>query len=539
MPKHGTAKLFFFSLILIYAVYAGVFIYNTSFVIDGQRCYSLFDDAMISMRYAQNLAHGDGLIWNPDGEKVEGFTNPLWVLFMTVFHLFPISPAKISLCIQISGALFLLVNLFLVRSISRNLFSGDEFYAHAAVFLTAFYLPLNNWALQGMEVSLLTLLISLVVYLMMRSLKSKRFNPWIYLILGIGIWVRMDMAVPYLIVWLFLVISDRSSRPRHIGWGLSLFALSILSQTLFRWWYYGDLLPNTYYLKMTGYPLMLRWSRGAAVAWQFIKQINISIFLLPFLSLFFRRNRATILLISLFIGQMLYSIHVGGDAWEYWGGSNRYITIVMPLFFILLGGWLWAAEEWLAERLKTESNGSRLSLRMLSLLIILIAFLKMNTVFSPTPSLKELFLQKPVLAVTDNREMVECGLRLKEYTTPQAKIAVVWAGAIPYFSDRPCIDMLGKNDRVIARQKAHLSDGNDRYTAFYPGHMKWDYDYSIGQLKPDVITQFYGVTAEEAEEYMGDEYRKVDLDGFVWELRKGSPEIFLTKVNLKDKYFSE
>src|SRR5437868_14879996 len=33
---------------------------------------------------------------------------------------------------------------------------------------------------------------------------------------------------------------------------------------------------------------------------------------------------------------MLYSVYVGGEVWEYWGGSNRYITIAMPGFFILL-----------------------------------------------------------------------------------------------------------------------------------------------------------------------------------------------------------
>src|SRR6187401_920414 len=37
------------------------------------------DDALISLRYAQNLLHGNGLVWNP-GERVEGYTNFLFVL---------------------------------------------------------------------------------------------------------------------------------------------------------------------------------------------------------------------------------------------------------------------------------------------------------------------------------------------------------------------------------------------------------------------------------------------------------------------------
>ena len=39
----------------------------------------LTDDAFISFRYARNLLEGNGLVWNP-GERVEGYSNFLWVL---------------------------------------------------------------------------------------------------------------------------------------------------------------------------------------------------------------------------------------------------------------------------------------------------------------------------------------------------------------------------------------------------------------------------------------------------------------------------
>lgn len=40
------------------------------------------DDANIFFRYARNLAHGHGLVWNPGGERVEGFSSPAWVLLL-------------------------------------------------------------------------------------------------------------------------------------------------------------------------------------------------------------------------------------------------------------------------------------------------------------------------------------------------------------------------------------------------------------------------------------------------------------------------
>jgi hypothetical protein len=39
----------------------------------------LTDDALISLRYARRLLDGAGLTWT-DGERVEGYTNLLWVL---------------------------------------------------------------------------------------------------------------------------------------------------------------------------------------------------------------------------------------------------------------------------------------------------------------------------------------------------------------------------------------------------------------------------------------------------------------------------
>jgi hypothetical protein len=58
-----------------FVIWSAGFIYRSSFMaLDGARYFSLFDDAMISMRYAWNLSHGNGLVWNA-GERVQGYTN--------------------------------------------------------------------------------------------------------------------------------------------------------------------------------------------------------------------------------------------------------------------------------------------------------------------------------------------------------------------------------------------------------------------------------------------------------------------------------
>ncbi|MFQ5608360.1 MAG: hypothetical protein ACE5GA_10465, partial [Candidatus Zixiibacteriota bacterium] len=53
------------------------------------------DDAFISFRYAKNLADGLGLVFNA-GEYVEGYTNFLWTLIMTLGLRANIDPVALS-----------------------------------------------------------------------------------------------------------------------------------------------------------------------------------------------------------------------------------------------------------------------------------------------------------------------------------------------------------------------------------------------------------------------------------------------------------
>jgi hypothetical protein len=186
----------------------------TSFVIDGTRYYILFDDAMISMRYAYNLAHGNGLVWNI-GERVQGFTNPLWVFYMAGLHLLPLPAAKVSLAVQITGTGLLTANLFMVRRVVEYL-TGDLLAMLGAVALTAFYAPLNSYALLGMEVSALTLIITASVWMILRN-SNGRFTPWLY-----SRWpsplLRSDMAVAYVII-LAAMSDPKRHRRRHLVWG--------------------------------------------------------------------------------------------------------------------------------------------------------------------------------------------------------------------------------------------------------------------------------------------------------------------------------
>jgi hypothetical protein len=90
---------------------------------------------------------------------------------------------------------------------------------------------------------------------------------------------------------------------------------------------------------------------------------------------------------------------------------------------------------------------------------------------------RDLLLTHNNLFVTESVETV------RDTTKAGASIGTIWAGVPAYYSRRTMLDLLGKNDTFIATSAPHGD--------FFPGHNKWDYNYSIGKLRPDVIFQTY------------------------------------------------
>ena len=516
-------------ILAAFAIYTFRFIERTSFEIEGQQYYALFDDAMISMQYARNWAEGHGLVWNDGGERVEGFSNPLWVFYMAFFHLFPIASSQISLALQISGAVFLFANLVVVWMIAKQFMEG-YLAPLLAMFLTAFYFHLNNWSLQGMEVGLLALLLSTAVWLALRSWNAGTFSLWPYALLAVGTLVRIDMVVPLAIFSAFFAWKDTVNRRRHLVWGFGLLFVSLVLQTGLRYWYYGEWLPNTYYLKILGIPLGDRIQRGLAAFLDFVWDSGWFLVVLPLLLPLLWPDTPTLLLFGLFLGQVAYSIYVGGDAWEHKGGANRFVALAMPLFFLLFVQTL--------DRLRRVLVGMTsvgwiplLSQGLLAAFVFTSLFsfniIKENDAFEKWITLK----RPPFVAGT--QRYVTLGLLINEITNEQAKVAVVTAGNIIYFAERTGIDMLGKSDKVIARSQPHANGGSfdNVEEVFRPGHNKWDYQHSIVELQPDIVAQIWGSSQEMDPYFRAGGYEYFEIDGFPLYIRVDSEHVLWDLVN--------
>jgi hypothetical protein len=341
-----------------------------------------------------------------------------------------------------------------------------------AAAITAFYFPLVFWSLRGMEVGLLTLLVGLaVLHAVRQPRRDWRTTLLIGLFLGAAVVVRLDAAVQAIIVAGYLLLGRRTERGR--GAVLLAIVILVLAAILaFQAAYFGDPLPNTYYLKMAGSTVLERARNGILVFNDYAaRDVSMMVVVSALGIWFFRKlhSREMLLLAALFAAQCAYSIWVGGDYAEpEVASANRFITQGVPPLIIIFSI--------VCDNLLSDVLGSISPLRspaMVSSLVALAALL----VVSGTPWFNWIVDNAPLLKADIRR--VRAGLAIAGNTDPSTVIAVHAAGQIPYYSGRTTIDLLGLNDPVIAK--------GPRSGAFYPGHDKWKYDYSIGQLQPDLI----------------------------------------------------
>ncbi len=129
-PRVGLGTVAFWAVVVGVVGVGLVAAVNERFQLGGATTFSLFDDAMISMRYARNLAGGHGLVWNVgDQHPVEGYTNLSWTLWMAALHLLPVPIGWVSLLVVVSGLGLIVVVLIGVRSLAHRIANSTRWPA--------------------------------------------------------------------------------------------------------------------------------------------------------------------------------------------------------------------------------------------------------------------------------------------------------------------------------------------------------------------------------------------------------------------------
>lgn len=441
---------------------------QTSFVAhDGQRYYTISDDALISLRYAWNLAHGHGLVWN-EGERLEGFTNPLWTLYAAGWAVCT-SRRLLPLVMQCSGVALLLaqalVFLLIARALMRVRGRTSPWREVVAFVLPLAYGPLVYWALEGLEVCLVGFLMSLAVLFYVR-----RRLLAVAVTLGLAFWTRPDTAIPAAVIMGLAGLEAWRERSQFRVWLKACAVLVGFAGAIFiaRELYYGHLWPNTYVLKMQDFSMKNRIKlNGLGYIRPFLHENALPLGL-ALVALVATWTRWRFLFAALVFPMIAYAVYVGGDALPYW----RFIAPYVPFLGLALlddGG---------AER---PASSWRCAPTVIMVSVLLGAWLV--TAVAP---LREQF-RGPQFC---ERANIETAIELNRLLKPGASIGVLHAGSIPYYTDFQAFDFLGKCDWYIARLPPDLEGPQWGGMHSVPGHNKHGLLTSLIAHKPTYIQSY-------------------------------------------------
>jgi hypothetical protein len=198
------------------------------------------EDAYITYRYAENLVNTGALVYNL-GEPINAMTSPLHAALSAA--LFYVTGHTV-----LGNKILALVLLVLSTGLVGYRFRNDPPLQLLALVLILTPPAMVLWTLGGLETPLLLFLATLAVFLASRpppfSLNSL---GGLFLLAGLAFVTRYDSILFFFPVMLYGAWKARSAR--HVLMAVPLAALLPAAWLAVSYFYYGDLLPTSFYVK--------------------------------------------------------------------------------------------------------------------------------------------------------------------------------------------------------------------------------------------------------------------------------------------------
>ena len=284
---------------------------------------SIIDDAFISFRYAEHFAAGKGLVFNP-GERVEGYSNFLWTLGLGLGRMLGLSVVNLAIA---WGILSLLAAAFLAYKLAMTITDRNYVAAGvAAMVMTNFSLVF--FAISGMETVFFSFLLTFATWLFARNGNRSSIG---LAVTGLAIALTRPEGVLYFGLFVF---GDVWAHRRLYGKTIAscgLFAVGYAAFLSWRYWYYGFLVPNTYYAKVTS-ELLLSNSVMDEL-YRFFVGTGGSIMMLAAAGVLLSASarKAVYPLLPALVGALLFLVLSAGD----WMPLYRFLAPVVPVYAIL------------------------------------------------------------------------------------------------------------------------------------------------------------------------------------------------------------
>jgi hypothetical protein len=435
------------------------------------------DDAFISFRYARNLVDGLGLVWNA-GEAVEGYTNFLWVLTMAAGMGVGIEPERLSVTLGIASGVAVLVGV-VWRNASRYGWRQPLIWLAPAALVSS--RSFTAWSTGGLETQLFTCTVFLALGLLCSERNRDDRTPWrSSLLFALCALIRPEGVLFAAVagVCLFVdTLANRRSLRDCLGFALPLLVV-VGGHLLWRHAYYGYWLPNTWYAKVHG----LWWDQSARYFQHFFADYRLHWFLpLALVPALLRRRFDDYCLLASVSAYCAYVVYVGGDRFEF-----RFLVVVLPILYLLI-----ADGSILLWRVASRGSQPRRVAAAFGVVAVAAALVLTTLVGSRRPEAvrtRDSIASLGAINAYAERRIGE-GRKLREaidrgVLPADLQLAVTGAGALPYYTMWPTVDIYGLSDATIAHQQVRVRSQIGHEQKLPPGYLS-----ERGVVVVDVLNQ--------------------------------------------------
>jgi hypothetical protein len=426
---------------------------------------TVYDDALIYLRYVRNLHAGCGLSFNCGEAPVEAFTSPLylavlWVGSLLTAHWIDLTQIIGVGCLIAAGGLAVATAAALaadpehpsaapVAESERSERGEGGGWARAtgrakrgpvAALATAMVLALDPFVLLNANTGMETAMAAAVVALIAYAAVTRRPR----LLVASAVLCTLLRPEGLLFV-LALPLVER--RWRY----LAVAAAGVLAITAVRYAIFGDVLPNTYYAKSGG-----TWRHaelGLAYIAEAIRDFPICVVAV----LAWRRAPYLLAVAGVWLA---FFVRTGGDTFAY---SRLWFPLVPALTAVAIAELARLARY----RRELAAAAPAVAIAVATRAAIVHAIPRQGT--SPR-----------VL------QWAAIGTYLRAHEPRNTLIATVPIGAIGYYSSLPILDEVGLADRTIAH--AGRSVPAEYLTKLWIGHERNDVDYVVARAPAVVVT---------------------------------------------------
>lgn len=438
--------------------------------VEGGAYSEQLDDAFITYRYAENLVNGNGLVFNV-GEYVEGYTNLSWTLLVALGLLFDFPAWLVGHYLQLFSAALLLIGSYKYTS---SILPRAHWIAGCVPLALLASNTFATWTSSGLETPLFA---GLVVWAFYFYNRNRMLVVSVLCVLATMTRPEGGLVAVMLICskWIGAVAYRRPTSMvelLHISIPGLLFALYVAAHTSFRIYYYGDVVPNTFYAKVGGIPLAsgIGYVRNFFVDGSFVLTLPATL-----AAMYIRKFRIAFFYALLTIA---YVVYIGGDAFK----LGRFFLQVLPLLIagaIVAGVVLYYKVRMLGIFV-LSSIPCFVLLSMYSTWPGSIEFYGLVQKEFPSSAKRE-FARSPHFF--DPQDMIKAKAQEIAELTPRVEvIAAVGIGKLGFYSmDTRILDLVGLVDRTVAKSTRVAPA-----TLILPGHQRTDAPYILEQ-KPDII----------------------------------------------------